>query len=444
MRVIQVKCPNCAASLRADPEAQTVACEYCHTTSAVQRRSRVMQIPLRVAMGDPPQQVAREKVRRVILAVVLTGVLLPIVLGVVIAVQVHNRVTSFDQASVAKNAADSIRRQAESEIARALGGHSGLKIQIGPGGAQIEHTATWQGTGAVLLLDVDGDKVSDVIGRARYVMDGDTIKIGAWSGATGKKLWESAAIGSYTDTYQGYLLLIGDLLVFADPTATLTGYSTVDGARRWATQLPDRTETACLDATGSLHVKTVDGNWHAVAVADGARASGRAPGRCLPVPNDRLPGAAEILRGRPGRTPKVDSMQVGEVAQLGEDGPRVAVGYRDRGTAVPMLARVDEPRWVVDVPSQDALRATATRDLLAMTSDRVCTVYELESRSAPRLTCFDMATGSRAWDTEIAKGVTIVMESLVASRDRLYLSSWGHVQVFDLATGRPLHLIGEL
>ena len=32
----------------------------------------------------------------------------------------------------------------------------------------------------------------------------------------------------------------------------------------------------------------------------------------------------------------------------------------------------------------------------------------------------------------------------VASRDRLYLSSWGHVQVFDLASGRPLHLIGEL
>ncbi|HUS68066.1 MAG TPA: PQQ-binding-like beta-propeller repeat protein [Kofleriaceae bacterium] len=443
MRVIQVKCPNCAASLRADPEAQTVVCEYCHTTSAVQRRSRIMQIPLKVALADPPSQVAREKVRRVILAVVLSCVLLPIVLGVVIAVQVHNQVTSFSQ-NTAQTAADSIRRQAESEIARAFGGKSGLKIQIGPGGPRVEQAATWQGTGAVLLLDVDGDKVSDVIGRARYVMNGDTIKIGAWSGATGKKLWESASIGSYTDTYQGYLLLIGDLLVFADSTATLTGYSTADGARRWATQLPDRTETACLDASGALHVKTVDGTWHAVAIADGARTAGRGPGRCLPVPNDRLPGAAEILRGRPGQTPKVEGMRVGDVAQLGEDGPRVAVGTRERGTAVPMLARVDEPRWAVEVPSQDALRATATRDLLAMTSDRVCTVYELESRSAPRLTCFDMATGSRAWDTEIAKGVTIVMESLVASRDRLFLSSWGHVQIFDLATGRSLHLIGEL
>jgi hypothetical protein len=286
--------------------------------------------------------------------------------------------------------------------------------------------------------------VPDVIGRARQVMKGDTIRIAAWSGATGHPLWESAPIGSYTETYQGYLLLIGDLLVFADPTATLTGYSTVDGSRRWATQLPDRTETACLDASGVLHVKTVDRNWHAIAVADGARTPSRGPGRCLPVPNDRLPVAAELLRGRPGRTPKVAGMQVGDVAQLGEDGPRVAIGYRDRGTAVPMLARVDEPRWVVDVPAQDALRASGGRDLLAMTSDRVCTVYEVETRSAPRLTCFDMASGSRAWDTEIAKGVTIVMESLVASRDRLYLSSWGHVQVFDLATGRPLHLIGEL
>ena len=443
MRVIQVKCPNCAASVRANPEAPTVTCEYCHTTSAVQRRSRIMQIPVKVALADPSQQVARQKVQRTVLAIVLSSVLLPIFIGVVVGVSVCGKVrTAFDQQATAQSAADQIRKQAEAQIAEAFG-KTGVKIKIGPGG-EHEWPATWQGTGAVLLHDVDGDNVDDVIGRARYVGEGDTVKIGAWSGATGRALWESPPIGTYNETYQGYLLLIGDLLVFADPTATLTGYATRDGARRWATQLPDKTETACLDAGGALHVKTVDGNWHAIAVADGARTPSEGPARCLPVPNDRRPHAAEMVGVTPGRTPKVENMQIGEVAQLGENGPRVAVGYRDRGTAVPMLARLDDPRWVVDIPSQDSLRASRGRDLLAMTSDRVCTVYELETRNAPRLTCFDMATGSRTWDIEIAKGVTIVMESLVAARDRLYLSSWGHAQVFDLATGRQLHLIGEL
>src|SRR5688500_3973241 len=205
MRVIQVKCPNCAASVRADPEAPTVTCEYCHTTSAVQRRSRIMQIPVKVALTDPTQQVARQKVRRAVLAIVLSSVLLPIFIGTVVGISVCGKVsTAFDHQATAQNAAEQIRKQAEAEMAKAFS-KSGIRINVGPG-ADREWPATWQGTGAVLLRDVDGDKVEDVIGRARYTMKGDTIKIGAWSGATGRALWESPSIGTYNETYQGYLL----------------------------------------------------------------------------------------------------------------------------------------------------------------------------------------------------------------------------------------------
>jgi DNA-directed RNA polymerase subunit RPC12/RpoP len=445
MRAIQVKCPNCAAALQADEAATSIECEYCHTKSAIQRRSRVMQIPVKVDLGDG-QRAARQKVNRTVLAVVLAFVGLPILSGLVITVcVVHKVTTSFSTENVAQTAADDIRKQAEAQIAQAFG-KAGVKLQIGPGGRDPSSEWQWQGTGAVLLYDVDGDRVADVIGRTRYVSDGDRIHIAAFSGATGRRLWESPTIGSNNETYQGTLLLIGDLLLFAEPTATITAYDVAGGARRWAVQLPDRSETACFTGAGTLHIKTVDGAWHAIAADDGARSDGAPSGSCLVVPDDRLPGAPTLVRGRPQGRLDVDGMRVSEVIRLGEDGPQVAIGTRDKGTAVPLVARLEGRRaaWVAEIPSHSPLQARASEELVAMTPDRVCTIYQLDSGTAPRLTCFDLATGGRTWDTQVAKGTTIVMEGLVADGGRVFLSSWGHVEVFDLTTGRQLHIIGDL
>ena len=82
MHAIQVKCPNCAAVLRVSADAMTVHCEYCHTQSHVQRRTRMFQIP--VKMPPPPRRgvparAARQVVRRSMVVVSVIAGLLPFV-----------------------------------------------------------------------------------------------------------------------------------------------------------------------------------------------------------------------------------------------------------------------------------------------------------------------------------------------------------------------------
>jgi hypothetical protein len=81
---------------------------------------------------------------------------------------------------------------------------------------------------------------------------------------------------------------------------------------------------------------------------------------------------------------------------------------------------------------------------VAVTDTQACAIYEMQDSSPPRLTCFDLKSGSRRFDAEIEKGTTIVIEALVWRDGRFYLSSWGHLQVLEGATGRRLHLIGAL
>src|SRR4029079_6076809 len=79
MEAIQIRCPHCGATIDASGEADNVTCAYCGTPSRVQRRSRVLEIPMRVPRSGPPA-VARQVVARgamitvwVIVSIMLVG-----------------------------------------------------------------------------------------------------------------------------------------------------------------------------------------------------------------------------------------------------------------------------------------------------------------------------------------------------------------------------------
>ena len=428
MRVIQVKCSHCAAVLKVEPDKDFVDCEYCGTRSTVQRRTRVFQMPRPVVA---PVQIATHA-PRVALQVVNKARIVVSLLSTLITFAFIGGIFWFVNKQVEKATGTSV---------------VGMIKKGSVGGSRM----TWLGHGPALLAFIDGDRIPDPVGRVRYVGDGDTCHLAAFSGASGERLWQSEALGTYTATYQGRIIQADKLFVFADPRGALTAFRAADGARQWSVSLSDTVERACKLPPADIAVQTADKTWQSVSAATGAARKTSAPAGCIRLPDDDdETGDVRLQVLTPG-TLKIPGMSVDRVVRRagrgGESGPPVAVGYKQPGSAVPMLALLDRTRavWKVEVPAQNPLAArTSAPEFVAVTDSQACAIYEMQDSSAPHLTCFDLKSGIRRFDSEIEKGTTIVMEALVWSGGRFYLSSWGHLQVLDGTTGRRLHLIGNL
>lgn len=388
--------------MRCAPDMTTVECEYCHTRSVVQKRTRMLQMPVKVSgaeRGPVAVQVAHRGS--------LLGVLLVVVIG------------ALAIGFVVTKAADAVNNVARGK-----------------------DTLRWTGMGPAVFADVDGDGQADPIGLVRYVLDGDRAHLAAFSSHSGKRLWQSERLGRYTDTHQGVVAVMGDRLLFGDPRASLRVYSIADGKALFRAALSDKVKTMCRLDERHIAIESKDKVWQSVAIANGERALIAAPGQCQPLPQSR---AHTSVSNRDDRL-QLDGMSV--VRQLRSDDGSVTIGFgrKQPGSPVPMLARLDgtTPRWTQPVPAVDPLTVTRLdEDLVTLSPERICAVYQPNS-VPPRLTCFMLVDGARAWDTEIKQGTTIVMRGLSAVEGRLYLSSWGHLQVFDEATGKHLRTIGQL
>ncbi|HEU5054986.1 MAG TPA: PQQ-binding-like beta-propeller repeat protein [Kofleriaceae bacterium] len=419
MRVIQVKCSHCAAVLKVEPDRDFIDCEYCGTRSTVQRRTRVFQLPRPVKVAT----VATTAPPRVALQVVNKVRVLVSLLSTLITFAFIGGIFWF------------VNKQVEKATGTSVVGH----IKKGVAGPS---STTWLGHGPALLARVDGDRILDPVGRVRTVGQGDTCHLAAFSGATGERLWQSEALGSYSDTYQGRVIQLEKMFLFADPRGHLTAFRASDGGKLWSVGLADKVERACRLGAADVAVQTADRSWQAVATATGAARASKGPQSCLRLPDDdEKTGDPELTVMTPGSL-RLPGMSVARVIQRGRGAP-VAVATRQPGTAVPMLARLDRSKavWKAEVPAENPLAARSS-ELASVTDSQACAIYETDS--SPHLTCFDLKSGIRRWDTEIAKGTTIVMRSLVWRDGRFYLSSWGHLQVLEGATGRRIHLIGAL
>ena len=418
MRAIQVKCSHCAAVLKVDPERDFIDCEYCGTRSTVQKRTRVFQLPRPVKVAT----VATTAPPRIAMQVVNKTRMLVSLFSTLITFAFIGGIFWF------------VNRQVEKATGTSVVGF----IQKGVTGPS---NMTWQGHGPVLLAQLDRDRILDPVGRVRYVGSSDTVHLAAFSGATGERLWQSEALGSYSDSYQGRVIQLDKMFLFADPRGSLTAFRATDGGKLWSVALSDKVERACRLGAADIAVQTADKSWQAVSPASGAARKSNGPQSCIRLPDDAQENEPELTVMTPGSL-KLPGMSVARVVQRGR-GPPVAVGSKQPGTAVPMLARLDRSRalWKAEVPAQNPLTARAS-ELASVTDSQACAIYETDS--SPRLTCFDLKSGVRRWDVEVAKGTTIVMRALVWRDGRFYLSSWGHLQVFEGGTGRRIHLIGSL
>ncbi|HVV86385.1 MAG TPA: PQQ-binding-like beta-propeller repeat protein [Kofleriaceae bacterium] len=433
MRAVSVTCPNCGASLDAGTDAPSITCSYCGTTARVQTRSRVWQVPapLPAAPHAAALPVARQKVSALVvlpLLAVVVAIVLPIV------------------------------------VIAGKAGHV-----FGPD----RNRMGWWGTVPV-LVDVDGDRTDDVVGFSRYVLDGDRMHLAAFSGLTGKKLWETPKLGTYTEVYQGVVAVAGDVVVLATQTGELRGFDRRTGAARWVAQLGEKVDAMCAGDASAIVIGTADRRWHRVALADGARTDApplrtrsdddddgdplghlrgggggeREEGRCDPLPSSARDGMPGLVTVGSWNLPAAPGMRVERMARRAAGGPTIAIGARQPGSPVPMLAaRADDGslRWKAVVPATDPLNSRADDKLVTISDDAVFATYEPGgSDDAPHLTAFALADGRRLWDVRVAKGTTIVMTSLAVVGPNVVLSSWGHLQAFDRATGAPRFRLGEL
>lgn len=423
MRAIQVKCSQCAAVLKVEPDRDFVDCDYCGTRSTVQRRTRVFQIPRPVVA---PVKVAAETPRVAVQLVNRTRMVVSL-LSTLFTFALIGGIFWFVNKQVERATGKSVLGLAKSAAS-------------GGGGGRM----TWLGHGPALLENLDKDRIPDPVGRVRYVADGDLCYLAAFSGATGERLWQSPALGSYSDTYQGRLIQADRLLLFADPRGSLTAYRAADGATQWTVSLSDKVERACRLDARSIAIQTADMSWQTVTLASGAARRSSGPPGCTRLPDDDDDtGDPALVVMQPGSL-KVPGMAVDRVVRRGR-GPPVAVGTRNPGSAVPMLARLDRNRaaWKVAVPAESPLSARPSApEFVSVTDRQACAIYQKQDSSPPHLTCFDLESGVRRFDSEIEMGTTIVMEALVWSGGRFFLSSWGHLQVLDGQSGRRLQLIG--
>jgi hypothetical protein len=291
------------------------------------------------------------------------------------------------------------------------------------------------------VVDVDGDKIADVIGYVRYVHDGDRAHVTARSGATGEPIWQSERLGTYSDTVQARLAVAGEVVLFVGSTGQMTGFGLRDGRQRFAASLSDRPERLCSAGSAAVVVETADGRRHQVALADGALKVVPGKRRCDRIPDDehREIDPAVSVDTSPRRW-KQPGMQVSRELRRGPGGPVLGVGWRRPGSAVPMVARLDErgrATWRVEVPDGNPLEARQGAGLWTVTEERVCATYERTGSSPQvRMTCFGLEDGARTWDVAIPGERMTVLTSLVAAGERLYLSGWGLLIAIDGVSGK--------
>lgn len=453
MRAIVVKCPQCGANLRVDDSVRSVTCTYCGTASQIQQRSRVFQVPQPMpppqypppAYGaHPPPYVPQVPIARQKVSPAIFVVPMVMIMGLAGAV-------SYFVMSVPRAVQDRVQQAADLSKQR----------------------VHWSG-GPPVITDVDGDGVGDLVGFVRYVLDGDRAHLAAFSGATGARLWQSEQLGKSADHSQTMTATSGELVYHVGDNGILHARNRKDGALLWSTPLGEKADCLCAGtAAGEVTLETADDQWWIIDAA-GAKRPGPpllrldesgtkpenayarfvaigaegAPGLCINLDNRTWSRPVQLLTMDNWTTmPKVPGMYPKRVVRR-PGGPIVVVGYKQPGTQVPMLARVEGKKvaWTTEIPSADPLTSRSEDDIAAMTDRAIFVSYTPNSSSGPTLlAAFDLADGHRLWERPLDQGSgSLSLEAIVVTGDVVIATTWGYLQAFAQADGAARFTVGRI
>ena len=302
--------------------------------------------------------------------------------------------------------------------------------------------SSWLGTDSAILVDLTGDGVLDIIGRARR-SNPDAVTIVAIDGATGKRRWRASGLGDYSDVYVHPLALAGDQLVFASSRGEVRAFSSADGEARWTTKLDERVKWFCDggDSVIAVGADDVERRIQRAMAPPGPCGSRTSVGREASVTRQaRAVHAAPYRQGGPrlddegpraGAQPRLDFDRL----YVGPSG-RVLSGSRRKGTHVPMLVAIDDAnkqRWRTEVPIDPLAAEERAPGQVVVGADAVCAVYQLTGdKRQMSATCFAAADGTRTWHELLTSHYA---SALLISADALLVSMGGVLESRDSEDG---------
>jgi hypothetical protein len=336
----------------------------------------------------------------------------------------------------------------------------------GPGGGGTvpfgEHMQ-WQSTVAPMTADVDGDGVEDVIGLYRVVNSVEsTTHMGAFSGRSWDRLWGTEALASAHSLTLGRA---GRAILVGDDRGLVRIFSLSSGAVQHSVQLSDRAERICAPAGDTRHawIEVADDAHVLVDLATGQARPASPPEGCAPRESssdctswelDDKPARAECLPRELRERLKVPGMSISYALREGDH--VVAMGNKEKGTPISMIAGVEPPRgrkaksagplWVRTVNPDGLATSTTSPPRVADIADGVLfvTYSASDTKRRTRIAAIDVATGKTRWDVLVPRSESASPPDLmVITSSRLYLPHWTWLDVFEVATGKVLATVGR-
>ena len=402
---IRVKCPECGATAQASSDI--VKCGYCGTESRVQRRTVVLQRPIQLppVQGRQPQPIAVQRRSNTAILIIVAIV-----------------ISAFGMGA------------AQLMTARARTPTSSRAIATPAPPAPIILTE-WE-TEHPLIIDVDGDGTEDAIGFTRLLGDRDEMHLTAVSGRTGKPLWETASLGTYDTTYRSVLALVEGHIVYGavDNRPQLAAYDAKTGKQQWTVTPAEVVADFCRDRDGAIEVIMKDEVAVSVDVATGGSTPIAKKTKCVAVPSNVLPPTDDRFWNL-----EIPGMQRDSVD--GEGSSLIVSGYKSPGTAIPMLAVIDDHRhvtWKTELASTDPMgtkRLSFQRPVYDATT--IVTSYGFnDDKRAPMIVAFDRATGTRLFETKIqCEDPDLVRSANLSLGPTTIWVGLVHLQAYDRKTG---------
>jgi len=331
-------------------------------------------------------------------------------------------------------------------------GSVGILYAVNGGGILGAGPVQWSSYRPAQFAEIDGDGQLEILGYVNILRGGEPrTHFAAYDGATGRQLWISPDLGAHAEVMESQLGIVDGRVLYADAGGKLTAYQLADAKPLWSVALGERVRDICAAGPGLAIVVTADAQARQVTLADGSLEPATRPAECisstplLAVQADkRSKGVRDRSREREP-LPTVPGMKVHDV--LRPSGVSLLLGNKSPGTRVPMIAAYSDGavRWTALVPAGDPLKANeGAVELASADGEQVFALYGMQDSNADlRIAAFSMTDGRRLWDEPVPESDTGDVSEVVAVGDRLLVSHWTYLRVYDRATGVLRYTIGR-
>lgn len=452
-RLIKAVCPRCGAGLKLDPALDYATCEYCGTSSFIKKPTRIQAAPpppehAHLPIIDITADLARRA--RAIVSVVMTVIVAAVGLTIAIGAGLFS----------------------------ALGG-TGSSFKL--------PEKLMQGAfppiviGGPMLGDIDGDGSPEPLALTQTSgPEGSVRHLTALDPATGKARWTSDPIG---DSGESFVIGVVGRRGLVGKLSTLLGYDLSSGKLAFQQALPERADRFCDDGEGALvvlkddNVYSVDASNGKLTVRGKLRKDTRPPYRrselsrfspaarkrferaivewetqraqevpCFPASSDGWRSHGVGVEETRALDPEVAGMSVSKVLRERGQGPYIALGSKQPGTRVPMLAVLGADErllWKAELPSHDATGAREGEPgAVALGQGRIVALYEHESEKKAVMVLFEEATGRRVW--EVSRPTTsLSTSSLGLTASQVFFKEGWSLHAYALVDGSELWKYGK-